>query len=62
MNPLCTPQEHFSRRAFLKGSLLTGAGVSVANFGSLFQTQAAVEAAPAEARREVRSFYRARTR
>ncbi len=51
MNPLCTPQEHFSRRAFLKGSLLTGAGVSVANFGSLFQAQAAVEEAQKNGKR-----------
>ncbi|MDP6036479.1 MAG: DUF1501 domain-containing protein [Verrucomicrobiota bacterium] len=51
MNPLCTPQEHFSRRAFLKGSLLTGAGVSVANFGSLFQAQAAVNEAQKKGKR-----------
>ena len=31
---LCTPAEHLRRRSFLKGSLLlTGTGMTVANFG-----------------------------
>ena len=51
MDSLCTPHEHFNRRAFLKGSLLTGAGTSVANFGNLFQAQAAVENAQKQGKR-----------
>jgi hypothetical protein len=40
MNPLCKPAEHVTRRAFLKGTLVTGAGVAVANWGHLFNTSA----------------------
>jgi Protein of unknown function (DUF1501)/TAT (twin-arginine translocation) pathway signal sequence len=40
MNPFCKPSEHISRRAFLKGTLLTGAGTAVANWGHLFKASA----------------------
>ena len=30
--------EHLSRRAFLKGSLATGGGLAVANWGDLFRS------------------------
>ncbi len=36
----CPGQEHVSRRAFLKGSLITGGGLTVANWGSLFGSDA----------------------
>lgn len=51
MNPLCTPNEHVHRRAFLKGSLLTGAGAAIANFGSLFNTHALAGAAQKKGKR-----------
>ena len=35
----CQPYEHLSRRAFLKGALVTGAGTAVANWGGLFTAQ-----------------------
>ncbi|MCE9534314.1 MAG: DUF1501 domain-containing protein [Planctomycetes bacterium] len=39
-------QDHLSRRAFLKGTLVTSAGATVANWGSVFATRAiAAEAA-----------------
>jgi hypothetical protein len=34
----CQPQEHISRRAFLKGTLLTSSGLVVPNFGALFHS------------------------
>ena len=37
---LCTPAEHLHRRSFLKGTLLTGTGLTVANFGNLFGSKA----------------------
>jgi len=41
-----TTHDHIGRRAFLKGALLTTAGVAVANWGSLFHSQTiAAEAA-----------------
>jgi len=42
----CTPQEHLSRRALLKGALATSTGAAVANWGGLFNSQTiAAEAA-----------------
>jgi hypothetical protein len=32
--------EHLSRRAFLKGGLVTGSGIAVANWGDLFRSPA----------------------
>jgi hypothetical protein len=45
MNPLCRPAEHLSRRAFLKGALVTGGGVAIPNWGSLFHARAAADEA-----------------
>jgi hypothetical protein len=39
MKPSCPTQEHLSRRAFLKGALLTAGGAAVANLGGLFNSQ-----------------------
>jgi hypothetical protein len=39
MNPYCKPAEHLCRRAFLKGTLTTGSGLAVANWGGLFNSQ-----------------------
>src|SRR6476646_12180308 len=48
MRPICSPQEHLSRRSLLKGALVTAAGVVVPNFGGLFHSQTiAAEAAKA---------------
>jgi hypothetical protein len=38
MNPRCSLHEHLSRRAFLKGCLVSGSGVAVANWGGLFHS------------------------
>lgn len=38
MQPMNTGREHLSRRAFLKGTLLTAGGAVVANWGSLFNS------------------------
>jgi hypothetical protein len=38
MRPLCSIQEHLNRRAFLKGTLLTAGGLTVSNWGGLFNT------------------------
>src|SRR5262249_10123056 len=43
MNPLCPVHEHVSRRAFLKGTLCTAGGLSVANWGGLFGSAAAAD-------------------
>src|SRR5262245_263365 len=40
MNGFCPTHEHVNRRAFLKGTLATGAGVAVANWGDLFSGSA----------------------
>jgi hypothetical protein len=46
MNRLCPVHEHLGRRAFLKGTLVTGAGLTVANWGGVFNSRAvAAEAA-----------------
>jgi hypothetical protein len=39
MQPLCSRQEHLSRRALLKGALLTGGGLALPNWGGLFHSQ-----------------------
>jgi hypothetical protein len=38
MKSPCPSHEHLSRRAFLKGSLVTGSGLVVANWGGLFRS------------------------
>ena len=43
---MMTPNEHFSRRAFLKGLLATGAGVTIANWGGLFHSPLIAREAP----------------
>jgi hypothetical protein len=35
----CKKSEHFSRRTLLKGSLATGAGTAIPNWGGLFHSQ-----------------------
>jgi hypothetical protein len=39
MQPRCSLIDHVSRRAFLKGSLITGGGMAVGNWGGLFRSQ-----------------------
>ena len=51
MNSYCTPQDHINRRALLKGSLLTGAGCSVANFGTLFGAEEVTKTAQKKGKR-----------
>src|SRR5262249_13985343 len=46
-----TRQEHLSRRALLKGALVTAGGLAVGNWGGLFHTPAAADQA---ARRQKR--------
>jgi hypothetical protein len=48
MRPFCSTREHLSRRAFLKGTLVTAAGCAVANWGGLFHSQSIA----AEARKQ----------
>ena len=48
MNPL---DDHASRRKFLKGTLLTGSGLAVANFGTLFNSAAATTASQRRGKR-----------
>jgi hypothetical protein len=38
MNRLCPRHEHVSRRAFLKGALVTGSGLAVPNWGGLIHS------------------------
>jgi hypothetical protein len=38
MNKFCPTHEHLNRRAFLKGTLVTGAGLAVPNWGNLFNS------------------------
>ncbi len=35
MQPICSAREHLSRRAFLKGTLVTGGGLALPNWGGL---------------------------
>src|ERR1700756_4340482 len=39
MKHMCSSQEHLSRRALLKGALLTGGGLALPNWGGLFNSQ-----------------------
>src|SRR5438067_6960237 len=39
MNPFCPAYEHLSRRAFLKGALVTAGGQALANWGGLVASQ-----------------------
>ncbi len=43
MKPPCPRVEHVSRRTLLKGTLATGAGGSIVNWGSLFNSQAVAD-------------------
>ncbi|MFT5470947.1 MAG: hypothetical protein ACI8UO_006080 [Verrucomicrobiales bacterium] len=56
MNSLCTPADHQNRRAFLKGSLITGTGASVANFGTLFGAEGPAENAQKKGKRCILLF------
>ncbi len=38
--PICSPRDHFDRRAFLKGTLVTGSGLTIPNWGGLFNSNA----------------------
>ncbi|HKI30946.1 MAG TPA: DUF1501 domain-containing protein [Gemmataceae bacterium] len=38
MRPFCSPREHLSRRAFLKGTLIAAGGATVPNWGGLFHS------------------------
>src|SRR5262245_53142209 len=44
MNSSCPRNEHLSRRAFFKSTLMTGSGLLLSNWGGLFHTRAAAEA------------------
>src|SRR6476619_3839251 len=39
MKPRCPAHEHLSRRAFLKGTLVTGSGLALPNWGGLFHSR-----------------------
>src|SRR4051812_45548389 len=45
MQPFGSGREHLSRRAFLKGALVTGGGLVVPNWGGLVSSQAVADAA-----------------
>src|SRR4051794_8390999 len=45
MQPRCSVREHLSRRAFLKGALVTGGGLALPNWGGLVHSQTIAEAA-----------------
>src|SRR5438132_11281437 len=51
MLPLCSPREHLSRRAFLKGTLLGAGGAALANWGGLFGSPAGAAAATKSGKR-----------
>jgi hypothetical protein len=51
MKPFCPIQEHLGRRAFLKGTLVTGGGLTVANWGGLFNTAAVADEARKQGKR-----------
>jgi hypothetical protein len=48
---LCQPGEHLSRRAFLKGAVVTGSGLVLPNWGGLAHARGAAEAAKASKKR-----------
>ena len=45
MRPFCSVREHVSRRAFLKGALVTGGGLALPNWGGLVHADAVAESA-----------------
>src|SRR5947209_559889 len=45
MRPFCSVREHVSRRAFLKGALVTGGGLALPNWGGLVHSQTVADAA-----------------
>jgi hypothetical protein len=45
MRPFCSVREHVSRRAFLKGALVTGGGLALPNWGGLAHADVAADAA-----------------
>jgi hypothetical protein len=51
MNPAISPSDHISRRALLKGTLVTSAGLTVANWGGLFNSKAAAAQTQKKAKR-----------
>src|SRR5262245_41113274 len=51
MRSLCPRHEHVSRRAFLKGTLVSAAGVAVPNWGGLFNTPAVAAEAGKQGKR-----------
>src|ERR1044072_7184142 len=51
MKPFCNVGEHVSRRGFLKGALLTGGGLAVANWGGLFHARTAAAEAQKRGKR-----------
>jgi hypothetical protein len=51
MTLLCRPQEHLSRRALLKGTLLTAGGLALPNWGGLFQSNSVAAEAQKRSKR-----------
>lgn len=51
MKPFCRIQEHASRRAFLKGTLVTAGGLALPNWGGLFRSQSAAAEVQKKAKR-----------
>ncbi len=51
MKPLCSPHEHLSRRAFLKGALVTGGGVLLPNWGGLVHSRTVAAEAQKQGKR-----------
>ena len=45
MRPFCSVREHVSRRAFLKGALVTGGGLALPNWGGLVHSETVANAA-----------------
>src|SRR3954454_22657032 len=56
MKTLCSLQEHVGRRAFLKGALVTGAGLAVPNWGGLVHTSAGANAVKTSGKRCILLF------
>src|SRR5688572_11947494 len=56
MTPLCRVQDHLSRRAFLKGTLLTAGGLAVPNWGGLFHGRTAAAEVPKKGKRCILLF------
>src|SRR6516164_3528340 len=51
MRPLCSLREHVSRRAFLKGALVTAGGLTLPNWGGLVHSQTVVAEAQERGKR-----------